>query len=69
MTTSGTGLLAPPMVAIRGAALDGPVPLVALLHGRGSHEAEIVGLADLLPAGPRYLAPEPSAPRKPALMG
>ena len=56
MTTSGIGPFAPPVVAIRGAALDGPAPLVVLLHGRGSHEAEILGLADLLPAGATYAA-------------
>jgi phospholipase/carboxylesterase len=31
-------------------------PLVVLLHGRGSDEAGIVGLADHLPAGPSYTA-------------
>ncbi len=31
-------------------------PLVVLLHGRGSTEREIVGLADLLTPGPSYVA-------------
>jgi phospholipase/carboxylesterase len=31
-------------------------PLVVLLHGRGSNERDIVGLADHLPAGPAYAA-------------
>jgi phospholipase/carboxylesterase len=31
-------------------------PLVALLHGRGSSEADIVGLAAHLPVGPEYVA-------------
>lgn len=31
-------------------------PLVVLLHGRGSHEREILALADHLPAGPTYAA-------------
>ena len=44
-----------PVVAWRGE--DGPgVPLVVLLHGRGPNEADIVGLADHLPAGPSYAA-------------
>ncbi len=44
-----------PQVAWRGSA-DPSSPLVVLLHGRGSHEAEIIGLADHLPAGPAYAA-------------
>lgn len=56
MTAAGTGPFAPPVVATSGAVLDGPAPLVVLLHGRGSHEGEILGLADLLPAGPAYVA-------------
>ena len=35
---------------------DPTAPLVVLLHGRGSHEGEILGLADHLPAGPAYSA-------------
>lgn len=35
---------------------DPTAPLVVLLHGRGSHEGEILGLADHLPAGPIYSA-------------
>jgi phospholipase/carboxylesterase len=35
---------------------DATGPLVLLLHGRGSNEREIVGLADYLPTGPSYVA-------------
>jgi phospholipase/carboxylesterase len=35
---------------------DGTAPVVVLLHGRGSNEREIVGLADHLPVGPAYVA-------------
>lgn len=54
-----------PVVAIAGAPDGGEVavpagagtaPLVVLLHGRGSHEREILGLAGQLPAGPQYVA-------------
>ncbi|MEV0069946.1 MULTISPECIES: luciferase family protein [unclassified Amycolatopsis] len=41
-----------PVVETRGA--EGP--LVVLLHGRGSRETEIIGLADALPKGFRYAA-------------
>ncbi|MEV8615020.1 phospholipase [Amycolatopsis sp. NPDC051373] len=41
-----------PVVETRGA--EGP--LVVLLHGRGSRESEIIGLADALPKGFRYAA-------------
>ena len=44
-----------PTVAWHGAA-DPSAPLVVLLHGRGSKEADIIGLADHLPAGPAYAA-------------
>ena len=44
-----------PTVAWRGAG-DRATPLVALLHGRGSHEQDIIGLADLLPTGATYAA-------------
>ena len=46
---------APPVVATYGAD-DPSAPLVVLQHGRGSDEAEIVGLAAHLPAGPSYAA-------------
>jgi phospholipase/carboxylesterase len=46
---------ADPVVAWRSAA-DTDVPLIVLLHGRGSNEADIVTLADHLPAGPAYAA-------------
>jgi phospholipase/carboxylesterase len=35
---------------------DPDAPLVVLLHGRGSNEADIIGLADHLPDGPAYAA-------------
>ncbi|WIX81657.1 DUF5519 family protein [Amycolatopsis carbonis] len=41
-----------PVVETRGA--EGP--LVVLLHGRGSRETEIIGIADALPGGFRYAA-------------
>ncbi|MFU8874732.1 alpha/beta hydrolase [Micromonospora sp. SL4-19] len=44
-----------PVVAIAGST-DPAAPLVVLLHGRGSHEQEIIALADHLPAGPAYAA-------------
>ena len=44
-----------PQVATAGSA-DPAAPLVVLLHGRGSHEREILTLADRLPAGPAYAA-------------
>ena len=44
-----------PEVAVAGGL--GPAdPLVVLLHGRGSHEKEIVALADHLPPGAAYAA-------------
>lgn len=45
----------PPVVATRGAT-DADAPLVVLLHGRGSDEEAIIGLADMLPEGPAYAA-------------
>ena len=45
----------PPVVVARGSA-DPDAPLVVLLHGRGSDEQAIIGLSDLLPAGPAYAA-------------
>jgi phospholipase/carboxylesterase len=44
-----------PVVATAGST-DPAAPLVVLLHGRGSNEREILGLADHLPAGPAYAA-------------
>jgi phospholipase/carboxylesterase len=49
------GTFAPPVVAAYGAS-DPTAPLVVLLHGRGSNEQEILGLAAHLPAGPQYAA-------------
>jgi phospholipase/carboxylesterase len=46
---------AAPSVASVGAA-DPQAPLVVLLHGRGSHEREILSLTDHLPSGPAYAA-------------
>ena len=43
-----------PVVAQRGSSDD--APLVVLFHGRGSDEADIIGLADHLPKGPTYAA-------------
>src|SRR4051794_22961 len=37
-------------------ATDPTAPLVVLLHGRGSNEADIIGLAAHLPVGPAYAA-------------
>ena len=50
-----TPSFAPPAVATAGST-DPQAPLVVLLHGRGSHEREIVGLAGYLPVGPAYAA-------------
>jgi len=52
MTTAN---FAPPVVATHGST-DPSAPLVVLLHGRGSHEREILGLTAHLPAGPVYAA-------------
>ena len=46
---------AAPVVATAGSA-DPAAPLVVLLHGRGSHEREIIALAEYLPAGVAYAA-------------
>ncbi|HEU5084325.1 MAG TPA: hypothetical protein VFU14_13365 [Acidimicrobiales bacterium] len=46
---------AQPTVAWRGSTAPA-APLVVLLHGRGSNEADIIGLADHLPGGPAYAA-------------
>jgi phospholipase/carboxylesterase len=44
-----------PVVATAGTT-DPAAPLVVLLHGRGSNERDIIGLAGHLPAGPAYVA-------------
>ena len=46
---------AEPVVAWRGST-DSNAPLVVLLHGRGSNEAETIGLADHLTADAAYAA-------------
>ncbi|NYG07281.1 phospholipase/carboxylesterase [Phycicoccus badiiscoriae] len=46
---------AAPVVATHGAA-DPSAPLVVLLHGRGSNEQEILGIAPHLPQGVEYAA-------------
>ncbi len=46
---------AEPVVTRRGAT-DPNAPLVVLLHGRGSNEEDIIGLAEHLPAGAAYAA-------------
>lgn len=51
MTTAFTA----PVVATYGSP-DPTAPLVVLLHGRGSNETEIRGLAPHLPTGPEYAA-------------
>jgi phospholipase/carboxylesterase len=43
-------------VAVWRGSTDPTAPLVVLLHGRGSTEADIIGLADHLPDGPTYAA-------------
>jgi phospholipase/carboxylesterase len=45
----------PPVIVRRGAT-DPAAPLVVLLHGRGSDEQAIIGLADVLPDGLAYAA-------------
>ncbi|PUA81322.1 alpha/beta hydrolase [Nocardioides currus] len=47
---------APPVVAWAAGQDDPTVPLVVLLHGRGSSETDIIGLAGHLPTGPSYAA-------------
>lgn len=51
---SAAALLAP--VCAHGKGDDQALPLVVLLHGRGSNESEIVRLADHLPDGAQYVA-------------
>ena len=46
---------AEPVVARRGKTVPDS-PLVVLLHGRGSNEEDVIGLAEHLPAGPAYAA-------------
>jgi phospholipase/carboxylesterase len=56
VTTTGTFTTpVAPVVATTGST-DPAAPLVVLLHGRGSHEREILALAEHLPAGPAYAA-------------
>jgi phospholipase/carboxylesterase len=43
-------------VVARAGSTDPTAPLVVLLHGRGSDELSILGLADALPEGPAYAA-------------
>ncbi len=50
-----TQTFAPPVVATHGAT-DASAPLVVLLHGRGSHERDIISLASHLPEGFAYAA-------------
>ena len=52
MTSAG---FAPAVLATYGAS-DPTAPLVVLLHGRGSDEQQILGLAPHLPEGPEYAA-------------
>ena len=51
---SAAALLAP--VCAHGKGDDQDLPLVVLMHGRGSNESEIVRLADHLPDGAQYVA-------------
>jgi len=46
---------APPRIARRGSTSAYALTVV-LLHGRGSNEDQIIGLADRLPTGPSYIA-------------
>jgi phospholipase/carboxylesterase len=50
-----SGVFGSPVVATAGST-DPDSPLVVLLHGRGSNERDIIGLADHLPTGPAYAA-------------
>lgn len=50
-----SGAAPTPVVATAGSE-DPAAPLVVLLHGRGSSEADIIALADYLPPGPAYAA-------------
>lgn len=55
MTTMTAGTAGHVVVATAGSA-DPSAPLVVLLHGRGSHEREMISLAEYLPQGPAYVA-------------
>lgn len=50
-----SAVFGPAVVATAGST-DAHAPLVVLLHGRGSNERDIIGLAGHLPAGPAYVA-------------
>lgn len=50
-----TETFAAPVVATFGST-DPSAPLVVLLHGRGSNEREMLGLASQLPEGAAYAA-------------
>jgi phospholipase/carboxylesterase len=50
-----TRTFATPVVQTAGST-DPTAPLVVLLHGRGSRESDIIGLAGSLPDGPEYAA-------------
>jgi phospholipase/carboxylesterase len=45
-----------PAVVARAGSTDSSAPHVILLHGRGSNEDAILGLVDVLPVGPAYVA-------------
>ncbi len=46
----------PDPVVVTAGSSDPAAPLVVLLHGRGSNEGDIIGLASHLPEGPAYAA-------------
>lgn len=54
-TAAGMTAFEAPVVAFHGST-DPASPLVVLLHGRGSHEREIISLAPHLPEGAQYAA-------------
>ena len=56
LTTSGHGRGFAPAVVVTTGSTDPQAPLVVLLHGRGSHEREIITIVDHLPRGPAYAA-------------
>ncbi|MEU5942865.1 hypothetical protein ABZ807_27705 [Micromonospora sp. NPDC047548] len=55
-TDPGGGAGFTPAVVVTTGNTDPAAPLVVLLHGRGSHEREIITLAEHLPVGPAYAA-------------
>jgi phospholipase/carboxylesterase len=55
-TSSPAGPAPTPVVVATAGSVDPTAPLVVLLHGRGSSETDIVGLATHLPVGPAYAA-------------